>query len=210
MIKLLSIFGMAFLVGFSGAVAPGPVFTMTISESLKRGFRAGPLIVLGHAVLEMILLAAIMLGLGAWLVKPEVTRFFALVGGIILLLMGGHMVATAKKATEEALRAEARPEDAVRGPVAAGVLLSLSNPYWIIWWATIGLGLITKSLEVGLLGLVFFYCGHIMADLTWYSFVSYTVSAGRRLCPPLVYRMLFIVCGAGLVGLGLWFLKSVF
>ncbi|MGD9874239.1 MAG: LysE family transporter [Kiritimatiellia bacterium] len=209
MIKLLSIFGMAFLVGFSGAVAPGPVFTMTISESLKRGFRAGPLIVFGHAILEILLLLAIMLGLNEWLVKPEVTKFFALVGGIILLVMGGQMIVTEKKATEQALHAEAKPEDAMRGPVMAGIVLSLSNPYWIIWWATIGLGLITKSLEAGLIGLALFYCGHILADLTWYSFVSYTVSAGRRLCPPLVYRIIFVVCGAGLIGLGLWFLISL-
>ena len=40
------------------------MLTVTISETLKRGFRAGPLIVLGQALLEMVLLALIWLGLG--------------------------------------------------------------------------------------------------------------------------------------------------
>ena len=59
MLSLLTIFAGSFVVGLSGAMAPGPVLTVTISETLKRGFKAGPLIILGHTLLEMILLALI-------------------------------------------------------------------------------------------------------------------------------------------------------
>ena len=58
MASLWFLFWSAFLVGFSGAMMPGPVLTATISEVMKRGFKAGPLIVLGHALLEIVVLVA--------------------------------------------------------------------------------------------------------------------------------------------------------
>ncbi|MCF7848987.1 MAG: LysE family translocator [Kiritimatiellales bacterium] len=210
MVSLLTIFAGAFVVGLSGAMAPGPVLTVTISETLKRGFKAGPLIVLGHAILEIILLILIVAGLGPFFEQPIVARFFSVVGGIVLLGMGGHMVATNRKTTDEAMRAEGNTSSALRNPVTAGILLSISNPYWIIWWATIGLGFVTQSLQYGLIGLLSFYLGHIMADLVWYCFVSFSVTAGRRFCAPVIYRVVFIVCGAAMVGLGVFFLSSAF
>jgi len=83
MLSLLTIFVSAFVVGLSGAIAPGPVLTVTISETLKRGFQAGPLIVLGHAILEIILLALIALGLGPFFEHPTVTLIFLTAGGLV-------------------------------------------------------------------------------------------------------------------------------
>lgn len=200
MFSLLTIFAGAFVVGFSGAMAPGPVLTVTISETLKRGFKAGSLIVLGHAILEIILLALIFGGLGPFFQHPVVTTFFLWAGGAVLLWMGGQMIITNKRTTENALSTQGI--DSAYGPVLAGIVLSLSNPYWIIWWVTVGMGFVTQSLQHGIIGLLCFYFGHILADLAWYSFVSSSVSAGRRLCPPLVYRVLFILCGAALLCLG--------
>ena len=100
MFSLLTIFVGSFVVGLSGAMAPGPVLTVTISETLKHGFKAGPLIILGHAILETILLFLIAAGLGPFLQKPLVTTLFLFVGGAVLIWMGGHMIATNKKTTE--------------------------------------------------------------------------------------------------------------
>jgi threonine/homoserine/homoserine lactone efflux protein len=206
MLSLLTIFSGAFIVGLSGAMAPGPVLTVTISETLKRGFKAGPLIVLGHAILEIILLALIGLGLGPVLEQPAVVKIFLSAGGLVLLWMGSQMLLSNKRITGEALSATGT--ESPYGPVFAGIVLSVSNPYWIIWWVTIGMSFVTQSLQHGLIGLACFYIGHILSDLAWYSFVSFSVSAGRRLCPPMVYRVLFITCGTILVALGAVFISK--
>ncbi|VGO17138.1 Leucine efflux protein [Pontiella desulfatans] len=208
MFSLLTIFAGAFVVGLSGAMAPGPVLTVTISETLKRGFKAGPLIVLGHAVLEIMLLALIFAGLGPFFQHPVVTKVFLVAGGAVLLWMGGTMIIQNKKSTHDALNAKGA--ETPYGPIWAGIVLSVTNPYWIIWWVTIGMGFVTQSIQSGIAGLLSFYFGHILADLAWYSFVSFSVSVGRKLCPPMVYRVVFIVCGTVLIGLGGLFLsKSV-
>jgi len=207
MLSLFTIFAGSFVVGLSGAMAPGPVLTVTISETLKRGFKAGPLIILGHAILEIILLALIGLGLGPFFEHPIVVMVFMSAGGLVLLWMGIQMIRTNKRITEEALSATGTPSP--YGPVLAGIVLSVSNPFWIIWWVTIGMGFVTQSLQHGMIGLACFYCGHILSDLAWYSFVSFSVSAGRRLCPPMVYRVLFLLCGTMLTVLGLVFIAKV-
>lgn len=206
MLSLLTIFTGAFVVGLSGAMAPGPVLTVTISETLKRGFIAGPLIVLGHAILEILLLTLIGLGLGPFFEHPTVVTIFMSAGGLVLLWMGAQMLRGNKRVTDEALSATGT--ESPHGPVLAGIVLSVSNPYWIIWWVTIGMGFVTQSLQHGLIGLICFYCGHILSDLAWFSFVSFSVSAGRRLCPPMVYRVLFIACGTILIILGLVFITK--
>ena len=207
MLSLLTIFAGAFVVGLSGAMAPGPVLTVTISETLKRGFKAGPLIVLGHALLEIVLLTLIGLGLGPFFEHPTVVTIFMSAGGVVLLWMGAQMLLTNKQITEEALSATGT--ESPYGPVLAGVVLSVSNPYWMIWWVTIGMGFVTQSLQYRLIGLICFYCGHILSDLAWFSFVSFSVSAGRRLCPPKVYRILFILCGTALLVLGTVFITKI-
>lgn len=208
MFSLLTIFVSSFLVGLSGAMAPGPVLTVTISETLKYGFKAGPLIVLGHALLEMLLLLLIAAGLGPFFQQPLITLIFLSAGGVVLLLMGFQMVITNKKTTENALNATGT--ESPYGPVLAGIVLSLTNPFWIIWWVTVGMGFVMQSLQFGIAGLLSFYMGHILADLAWYSFVSFSVSAGRRLCPPMLYRIVFVICGIVLTFLGLLFITKAF
>jgi threonine/homoserine/homoserine lactone efflux protein len=90
-------------------------------------------------------------------------------------------------------------------PVVAGILTSLSNPYWTIWWATIGLGYIVLSRRLGTVGLLSFYVGHILSDLSWYSFVALALTLGRRAISDRIYRGVVAVCGVFLVGFGAYF-----
>jgi len=208
MMALLFLFWSAFVIGLSGAMAPGPVLTATISEVLKRGFRAGPLIVLGHALLELALLAAVIAGLGEWLQRPRVFGALGLGGGALLAGLGLFMAATARQTAQAALAARGDARTAVHGPIVTGIVTSLSTPLWILWWATIGLNYVAQALKRGLPGLAAFYTGHISADLAWYSLVALAVASGRRICPPGIYRVVFLLCGVALVGLGAYFIGT--
>lgn len=212
---LTYIFITAFVVGFSGAMMPGPLLTVTITETARRGFIAGPLLVLGHAILEGMLVIALALGLGTFLVRPAVGKAIAIVGGIFLAWMGFQMARDAFQGRVELGDLEKSKSDSVEKtmaggqkisssmhPVPAGILVSLSNPYWTLWWATIGLGYITMSLKHGTAGTIFFFSGHILADLGWYSLVAAGVAGGKRFMGPRFYRGIIIVCGVFLVALG--------
>jgi threonine/homoserine/homoserine lactone efflux protein len=86
--NLPQIFFTSFLVGLSGALMPGPVLVVTVSHATRRGFIAGPLIVLGHALLELALVVGISLGLGQYLVLEPVSGVLGIVGGVVLAWMG--------------------------------------------------------------------------------------------------------------------------
>lgn len=205
---MTALFISAFIVGFSGALMPGPMFTATVSESMKRGFRAGPLIVLGHAIPEIVLLLLVLAGIGDWLTQDAVRGVLGTAGGALLGIMGVQMTITSRKAVQEALAPTADRAPGKRGgPVLLGILTSIAHPYWTLWWATIGLGYAAMAMERGWMGLVVFYVGHVLSDLAWFSFVSFTVASGRRICPPGVYRAVIIACGATLLIIGAWFLR---
>ncbi len=204
---LIFIFWSSFVIGFSGAVMPGPVLTATVSEVMKRGFIAGPLIVFGHGVLEIGVLLLFVTGLGDWLALPLTRSILGYVGGALLTGMGTHMIWTARRAAEQALQKTQTAPAPLHGPVLAGIVTTLSNPYFYVWWGTIGLGYAAFALDHGRIGLVAFYSGHILSDLAWYAFVAFGVATGRRVCSPPLYRAVLRICGLALFGLGVWFFR---
>ena len=86
----------------------------------------------------------------------------------------------------------------------AGILMSLANPYWIIWWATIGLGYVLHSQKLGFIGVVFFFIGHILGDLVWYSAISFAVGKGRKFFSNKTYRILVGACAVFLAFFAVW------
>ena len=198
---LVTIFVSSFIIALSGALMPGPLLTATINESSRRGFWAGPLLIGGHAILELALVAALLMGLAPILRLPAVFVFCALGGSVILLWMAWGMFRTLPTLT---LSWDAGPR---RGnhPVISGILMSVANPYWVIWWATIGLGYIVYSQQFGFWGVAFFFIGHILADLVWYSFISAASAYGRHLLTDRLYRGLIGFLAVFLVGFALYF-----
>ena len=181
---------------------PGPVLTVTISQSATRGWMVGPLVVLGHGILELSLVVAIVYGLGQVLTHGSVIGAIGISGGIVLLWMGGSMLRGARKVS---LVFEGEKGTASLHPVWAGILSSLSNPYWIVWWATIGLSYIGFSMKYGMMGISSFYTGHILSDLVWYAFVSSLVHFGKRWANDRAYQTLIAICGVLLLGFGVYF-----
>lgn len=205
MFSLIAIFFSSFIIAMSGALMPGPLLTVTVSESTRRGAIAGPLMILGHGILELVLVIALLAGLAPLLVRDDVFIGIALVGGCILLWMAGSMF---KSIPDLRLDLEAGEEKKSKNLILAGILFSLANPYWTIWWASIGLGYILHSVKFGILGVVSFYLGHILADLAWYAFISLGVARGRRFLSDTIYKRLIGCCASFLVLFACYFFYS--
>jgi threonine/homoserine/homoserine lactone efflux protein len=195
MLTLVTIFFSSFVIALSGAMMPGPLLTATISESSRHGAKAGPLLILGHGILELVLVAALLLGLAPILKQESVFIVIAVAGAGILLWMAFAMFRSLPRLRVD-WEAESPKQDHL---VTTGILMSLANPYWTIWWASIGLGYILYSMRFGFPGVVFFFLGHIAADFVWYAVVSLAVGRGRRFFSDRLYRIVIGACASFLV-----------
>jgi len=206
-----AIFASSFIIGLSGALMPGPLLAVTIRHASQQGFRAAPLLVLGHALLEGTLLFLLLFGMMEWIQGDLAVSVIALAGSGMLLWMAAGMVREVRTLRFEAggkgstLR---DPADSSRGwvrPVVDGIVISASNPYWSIWWATIGVGYLLLSRSQGTAGVLAFFSGHILADAAWYLFIGSAVSAGRGWFTDRVYRGLVGACAVFLAFFALSF-----
>ena len=200
--SVAGIFIGSFVIGLSGAMMPGPMFVVVVGQTPRRGFWTGPLVVLGHGVLESLLVGALILGMAEFFSSSAVLSAVAAIGGAVLLYMAVDMLRSAGKLT---LIAEAGSGARDMHPVLAGVLTSLANPYWLIWWLTIGLGYVLFAAKFGLPGVFLFFGGHILADLAWYSLVSATVAWGRNFFTDGLYRGFLAGCGCFLFLFSVYF-----
>ena len=204
---LLSIATASFVLALSGALMPGPLLTVTIGEAARRGALAGPLLITGHVLLELILIIAIIVGLGPYLEIPLVIGIIGVIGGSILLWMGTGMMRAAKSISLKR-NYKVDKHGLEQNPLILGILASISNPYWTIWWITIGLGYMATARASGTAGLIAFFLGHIAADYCWYALVAISISRSRNIIPEKGYQLLIQGCGIFLIGFGLWFWLS--
>lgn len=205
--ELLAIAISSFIIGLSGAMSPGPVLTITIAESIKRGPWVGPLITLGHALLELILVIAIILGLGSLLTRNNIQIVLFGFGSILLALMAYLTWRSSKGNLTEALNTDSSLASGhfLRLPLI-GIYISLSNPFWTIWWATIGMLYLGVAIKYKWLGVAAFFIGHIISDFFWYTIVSFSVGKGRKFISPRWYRYVLIACSVVLFAFAGFFL----
>jgi len=204
---MLAIYVTALTIGFSGAMMPGSLLTYTLKQSLVTGKRAGFIIVAGHALLELLLLILIFLGFDAVLRSDYAQIAIGLVGGALLLFMGFDMI---RGAIRNTLRVNTDGVSSKSSSLMlSGAALSASNPFFLIWWAIVGLGLLTEAYKAfGIAGVCIFYIGHISADFIWYGSISILVGTTRRFIPEKPYRIMIAILGGVLLFFGGRFMYS--
>ena len=199
--EILSTLVLGFLIGLTGALAPGPTLVATINASLAGNWTAGLKVSLGHIIIETAIFFLIILGLAS--VAGPYTTAIAVIGGIALIVFGIMTISGSRSA-----RISAAPAQTAASPYMAGLLTSAANPYFWIWWLSVGSALLISSLEGGLLLAVVFMIGHWVADTSWYVFVSTGISKGRTILSDTAYHHIMAACGAFLVIFGLYYLAG--
>ncbi len=187
-------------ISLSGVMMPGPVFAVTIAKSYKSQF-AGIQIALGHALVEIPLMLLIYFGFARFFRQELVQIILSLLGGAMLIWLGIGMFRAKTRVIEIG-------KDLPYNSVVAGIITSVFNPFFILWWATVGSKLIMDSLDFGVIGFALFIPTHWLCDLVWLSFVSILVHRTQSLWGRKLQQGLFIACSLLLIGFGVWFLIS--
>jgi len=181
----------AILISLSGVIAPGPVTAVTVSKGTKSP-HAGVIIALGHGIVEIPLMILILYGFGDILKITYVKAIIGLLGGLFLLKMGLGLLKGIKQAKIDSTNGPS-------SPFKAGIILTLANPYFLIWMATIGSILIFRSYAFGLLGFTLFMIGHWSCDFLWLYFLSVLSFKGGQFFGKRLQQVLFAICGAFLL-----------
>jgi len=186
------------LISLSGVMMPGPMFAVTVAKSYKSQF-AGIQIALGHAIVEIPLILLIYFGFARFLQDELVQFIMSVLGGAVLIWLGIGMFKVRARVIEVG-------KDLPYSSVVAGVVTSALNPFFILWWATIGSMLIMNSLSFGITGFALFVPVHWLCDLVWLSFVSILVYRTQSLWGRKFQGGMFTACSLLLIGFGVWFL----
>ena len=193
----------AILISFSGVMSPGPFFAVTISKGLENKF-SGIIISLGHGVVEFPLMFLIYYFGVTWLKESVIlSKTISFVGGAILIYMGIQMLKRRKEKTQSSPYLK-------YGIFVAGILATATNPYFLMWWTTVGINLVGQAANFQFIGFVIFTIVHWSCDLIWNTVVSLTVFKSKRLWTKKVHDIVFGFCFLVFVGFGAWFTISAF
>ncbi len=189
------------LISCSGVLAPGPMTAAAVAAGTRARY-AGAFMAIGHAVVEFPLMLVIVFGAGRIFESNKAQMVIGMAGGVLLLAMAAQMLRSLKTANNSQSR------QAKATPFLTGVVLSAGNPYFLLWWATVGLALATTASRLGIWAFVLFVIVHWLCDLIWLTVLSWASFKGSALFGPRSGKIVLLICSAVLLAFGLLFIYN--
>lgn len=180
----------------SGVLAPGPLLFANLVCATRSDKWSGIKVSCGHAAVELLLLIIISTGFFTIDAAKNYTNAIALMGGVAIIVFAGLQIATL--ARKKSLEHTTWRKAGSKSPFLVGISFSALNPFFILWWLTAGLKLISDSAEFGAItGVIILFTFHIWMDYAWLALTAYLSSKGSSLLNSKLYR--FILLGLALL-----------
>ena len=204
MIQFFEFAILVIIVSVSGVMAPGPLFAANVSYGLKGGVKTGIKMAIGHTIVELPLV--ILLGIGVFSLEifPEFRTIISILGAITLFVFATLQIKTALR------KEKTKISNPKQGPLVAGILLSALNPFFIIWWLSIGFKLISDAMILWSFGgILIMFVLHIWMDFVWLGAVSFFASKSSGILSNRNYKVLMLGISGMLVYFGITFLIEI-
>ncbi len=192
------------VISASGVMAPGPLFTANISYGLREGAKSGIKMAAGHTIVEFPLV--ILLGIGVFSLEtfPEFRIIISIVGAITLFVFALVQIKTVLQNNKNIT---STPK---HGPLVTGIIFSALNPFFIVWWLTIGFKLISDAMLIwAFSGILIVFFLHIWMDFAWLGGISFLASKSSKILSNRNYKFIMIGLSLLLVYFGITFLVDI-
>ncbi len=205
--ELLSFLATVILVTASGALAPGPLFFATLSKGAKSGAKSGLVFSVAHTLVEFSLVMLLALGLLAVARETTVKLVIGVTGGVVLVTFGAMQIYSSFVSKRGGF--EKNDKTASRNLFLIGLTFTGLNPFFVVWWFTVGAQLIIIALEfASLAGVVLMYLCHVWMDYVWLTATAHFAKMGMNVVGFKWYRLVVAIFGVVLIYFGLTFLAS--
>jgi len=192
---MLAALGAVITASLSGVMMPGPMFTVTLAKSLKSPW-AGVMVSLGHAVIEVPLILLVYFGLREFFQNEIFQLVLSVLGGGMIIWMSYDLIRSRRKIVREG-------KDTSYNAFTAGILMSGLNPFFLFWWATLGIKILLDFTNaMGSWALPFFILVHWLCDFVWLSLVSFTIFKTHKFWGEKVQEWVFIILSLALLYFG--------
>ena len=192
------------IISASGVMSPGPLFAANVTYGLKQGTKAGIKIAVGHSLVELPLVILLGIGILSLEIFPEFKTIISILGAITLFVFAFIQIKSTLKKNE---KTETKLK---QGPIITGVLLSALNPFFIIWWLTIGLKLISDAMAIwAFIGILIVFVLHIWMDFVWLGSTAFLISKSKKIISNTNYKIIMLALSAILIYFGITFLTDV-
>jgi threonine/homoserine/homoserine lactone efflux protein len=203
MIQIIEFAILVIIISASGVMSPGPLFAANITYGLREGIKSGIKIAIGHSIVELPLV--ILLGIGVFSLEifPEFRTIISIFGAITLFVFAGIQIKTILKKNKNIL---VKPK---QGPIVTGILLSALNPFFIVWWLTIGFKLISDAMLIwAFAGILIVFVFHIWMDFAWLGITAFLASKSKKIISNRNYKIMILVLSLTLIYFGITFLMD--
>ena len=204
MLEIFSFLGLVIVISASGVMSPGPLFAANVMYGLREGKISGIKMAIGHTIVEFPLI--LLLGIGYFSIEsiPEIRTIITILGAIGLF---GFAILQIRSVAKQEFSLETKSG---QGPFIAGILLSALNPFFIIWWLTIGLVLISESIQnFGIIGIVILFLFHIWMDYVWLFTIAIFSSKAKNYLSKRNFKIIIIGLSVVLIYFGIDFLLKL-
>ena len=204
MIQIIEFAILVIIISASGVMSPGPLFAANITYGLREGVKSGIKIAIGHSIVELPLV--ILLGIGVFSLEifPEFRTIISIFGAITLFVFAGIQIKTILKKNKNI---SLKPK---QGPIVTGILLSALNPFFIVWWLTIGFKLISDAMLIwAFAGILIVFVFHIWMDFAWLGITAFLASKSRKIISNRNYKIMILVLSLTLIYFGITFLIEI-
>ena len=202
--EIFSFLGLVIIISISGVMSPGPLFAANVMYGLREGRISGIKMAIGHTIVEFPLI--LLLGVGYFSIEsiPEIRTIITILGAAGLF---GFAILQIRSVAKQKFSLETRSG---QGPFVAGILLSALNPFFIIWWLTIGLVLISESIQTfGIIGIVILFLFHIWMDYAWLFTIAAFSSKAKNYLSKRNFKIIIIGLSVVLIYFGIDFLLKL-
>lgn len=193
------------IISASGVMAPGPLLATNIVYGLKQSYQAGLKIAIGHSIVELPLIVLLGIGVFSFKAFPEFRIIISIIGAITLFVFAGIQIKTVIQ------QKEISTFSPKHGPILAGILFSALNPFFIIWWMSVGFKLISDAMLIwAFWGILVLFFVHVWMDFVWLGGIAYLASHGNRILSSVKYKILMVGLSIALIYFGVTFVIDVF
>ena len=190
-------------ISLSGVMSPGPLFAANVAYGLKGGIKTGLKMAYGHTVVELPLVVLVGIGAISLTTIPQFREITSILGALSLFVFAGIQI-------KSVIRKPSTIFEGKHGPFLAGIILSGLNPFFLIWWFTIGFKLITDAIILySFIGIGIMFAFHIWMDYAWICSVAFLSSKGKRIISNKKYSIFMIAISGVLVYFGIVFLLQL-